>query len=88
MEKLARRNYISILIMRQIRIQAKCGDRVSTDIIEDDDYKDNLEGEVPNFFPEPNFGECVSLRNDVDTGRILNWIPPTKEQWDSLKNNS
>lgn len=87
MEKLVRRNYISILIMRQIRIQAKCGDRVSTDIIEDDDYKGNLEGEVPDFFPEPNFGEYVSLQIDVDTGRILNWIPPTKEQWDSLKNN-
>lgn len=71
--------------MRQIRIQAKCGDRVSTDIIEDDEYMGNVEGELPSFFPEPNFGEYVSLKIDVDTGKILNWIPPTKEQWDEYK---
>jgi len=48
------------------------------------DIKD-YEGYVPEFMPNnadgsSHFGDYLILDIDIDTGKIINWIPPTKEQ--------
>lgn len=35
---------------------------------------------VPGFFPETGGGDYLYLEIEIDTGRILNWKPPTKKQ--------
>lgn len=36
-------------------------------------------GYVPDFFPGDHFGEYIDLEIDVDSGVILNWKKPTKQ---------
>lgn len=40
------------------------------------DYEDY----VPGFMPGEHYGDYVILDIDIDTGHIVNWRPPTKEQ--------
>lgn len=37
-------------------------------------------GYVPNFMPGEHDGDYVHLEIDVETGKILNWVPPTNKQ--------
>jgi hypothetical protein len=39
-----------------------------------------MDGYVPSWFPNPNeqhYGDYVILEIDIETGKILNWKPPT-----------
>jgi hypothetical protein len=38
------------------------------------------DGYVPGFMPGEHYGDYVILDIEIDTGRILNWKPPTAEQ--------
>lgn len=40
----------------------------------------DYEGYVPDFMPGKHYGDYVILDIDVDTGKIINWNVPTKEQ--------
>lgn len=67
----------------KINICAKCSDLFSATLIDD---KGNCVGEcdgyVPAWFPNPNvrhYGDYVELAIDVNTGKIVNWRKPTKE---------
>lgn len=40
----------------------------------------DYEGYVPNFMPGEHYGDYVELDIDIDTGEIVNWEVPTKEQ--------
>ena len=42
------------------------------------------DGYVPDFFPGKHYGDYVQLEIDADTGKILNWKAPTKEDIDEL----
>ena len=40
----------------------------------------DYEGYVPGFMPADHYGDYVILDIDIDTGQILNWKQPTKEE--------
>jgi len=44
------------------------------------------EGYVPSFMPEDHYGDYVELKIDLETGKILNWKKPTKEQLEKIIN--
>lgn len=64
----------------RIRICAKCSDLFTADVYKDDVLVSEYEGYVPKFFPGEHYGDYVMLDIEAETGRILNWIPPTAEQ--------
>ena len=37
-------------------------------------------GYVPNWMPGQHYGDYILLDIDVETGKILNWKPPTEFQ--------
>lgn len=68
----------------KLTISAKCDDRFSAQLF---DQQGNLKGEdysgyVPKWFPNL-WGDYIELEIDTDTGKILNWTPPTKEELDN-----
>lgn len=66
--------------MRRIYISAKCSDNFYA-FLEEDGMKDHeYEGYVPKWFPDEHYGDYIMFDIDLDTGQILNWKPPTKEQ--------
>jgi hypothetical protein len=38
------------------------------------------DGYVPGFMPGDHYGDYLILNIDLDTGRVINWKPPTAEQ--------
>ena len=38
------------------------------------------DGYVPSFMPGEHYGDYITLDIDVKTGKILNWVPPSKKQ--------
>ena len=70
--------------MRKLIISAKCSDMFCANLYENNkqvgiDYADY----VPSWFPNSevdHYGDYVQLEIDVDTGMILNWKKPTKDQ--------
>lgn len=42
---------------------------------------------VPDFFPGNHYGDYVELNIDVDTGMIINWVPPTQAQLEAFINS-
>lgn len=41
---------------------------------------EDYEGYVPGFMPGEHYGDYLILNIDLETGKILNWNPPTQEQ--------
>ena len=64
-----------------LRICAKCSDLCWAEL-QDKDGKvlKNHDGYVPDFMPGQHYGDYVELTIDTETGQILNWKKPTKEQ--------
>ena len=67
--------------MKAISLSVKCSDMFGADLIIDDKTVGGYNGYVPEWFPEGG-GDYVDLEIDVETGRILNWTPPTQSQLD------
>jgi hypothetical protein len=65
-----------------IKICGKTSDLFSAHLIgEDGKIKgENYSGYVPDWMPGEHYGDYVQLDIDMATGRILNWIPPTRVQ--------
>jgi hypothetical protein len=61
--------------MRTLRISAKCSDLFYAEL----DGKEH-DGYVPDWMPGEHYGDYVELDIDIDTGKILNWKTPTKEE--------
>ena len=70
-----------------LKISAKCSDLFSADLVDGNKTIREYEGSVPEFFPDDG-GDYVALDIDMDTGKILNWVPPTKEQLEDFINES
>lgn len=47
---------------------------------QDGDVLVDHDGYVPDFMPGDHYGDYVILDIDIDTGKILNWVPPREEQ--------
>lgn len=70
--------------MTKLCISAKCSDMFSANLVVDGELQGNYDGYVPKFFPGQHFGNYIELEIDVDTGKILNWKKPTKEELNKL----
>ena len=61
-----------------LEITAKCSDLCNvTATNKAGDTIQNGDGYVPAFMPGENYGDYVILEIEVETGKILNWKPPT-----------
>ena len=70
-----------------LEISAKCSDYFAATLV--DDQNESIfeyDGYVPEFFPGDHYGDYVQLNIDLETGRILNWVPPTAEQLEAWVN--
>ncbi len=66
-------------MIKTISISAKCSDLCSVMFInEKHETVGERDGYVPDFMPEDHYGDYVMLDIDVETGKILNWNPPTQ----------
>ena len=62
---------------RVISISAKCSDLFSMSM----DGKE-YNGYVPKWISPDGYGDYVEFEIDLDTGKILNWKVPSKEEVD------
>lgn len=66
---------------KTISIYAKCSDCCSASLKDQDGNEiQDHDGYVPSFMPGEHFGDYLILEIDLDTGKILNWKPPTADQ--------
>jgi len=69
--------------MKTIRIQAKCSDLFFATLKNDDGTREEYEGYVPGWLPNPKAshgGDYVDLTIDIETGTIVNWKKPSQEE--------
>lgn len=68
--------------IKTISISAKCSDLFFAQAWDENGKKvgDDYDGYVPDFFPDKHFGDYVSLKIDIETGKILNWKKPTQAE--------
>jgi len=57
----------------------------SANLIEDGKTLGTYDGYVPKFFPGDHCGDYIELKIEVETGKILNWQKPTKQQLEIFK---
>jgi hypothetical protein len=50
------------------------------------DVLKDYEGYVPDFMPGDHYGDYVYLDIDLDTGKIINWEPPTRAEIEAFVN--
>lgn len=76
-------------IQKTVTVEAKClrlhikvCDGFAGDVCDQHDEKigEYYEGYVPDFMPGNHYGDYLILNIDLETGQIINWKPPTKEQ--------
>jgi hypothetical protein len=64
-----------------LEVSAHCSDLCSVVASNaDGDTIQAGDGYVPDFMPGQHYGDAVTLKIDVATGKILNWKAPTDAQ--------
>lgn len=63
-----------------LSICIKCSDQFNAVLIENNKETAEYTGYVPAFFPEEHYGDYVELDINIETGQIVNWKKPTKEE--------
>ncbi len=66
--------------MRILKICGKTSDMFSSTLEVNGVQVGAYDGYVPRFFPGQHYGDYIQLHIDVDTGNIVNWVKPTKEE--------
>lgn len=66
---------------KTLKIYSKITDRFCAELVGKDGEQifDQEDGYVPGFMPGDHYGDYLILDIDLDTGKILNWKPPTAE---------
>jgi hypothetical protein len=67
-----------------IKINAKCSDCFCASLHEEGKEVRHYDGYVPDFFPGQHYGDYIQLEIDANTGKILNWEPPTSNELDKV----
>lgn len=62
-----------------LQIMAKCNDCCDATIFRNGEPIYNTDGYVPSLMPGGG-GDYIKLSIDIETGKILNWVVPTKSQ--------
>jgi hypothetical protein len=67
---------------KELRIYMKVRDTFSADLCDADGETIHRQedGYVPGFMPDDHYGDYLILNIDIDTGQVVNWTPPTKQQ--------
>lgn len=68
--------------MKTLLVNAKCSDLCWMALENEKTRLGEYDGYVPAWFPSRathHFGDYVELKIDIETGKILNWKKPTKE---------
>lgn len=65
-----------------LKIHCKVCDSFTASLVDQngDEIHDQEDGYVPGFMPGQHYGDYIILDIDLDTGKVLNWKPPTAEQ--------
>ena len=65
---------------KELRIYTKVCDGFTASLHDQDgeEIKD-YEGYVPDIMPGKHYGDYIILNIDLDTGKITNWVVPSKE---------
>jgi hypothetical protein len=71
---------------KTISIGGKCSDCFWATVKDEKGNKigNDYSGYVPKFMPGKHYGDNIILDIDLETGKILNWTPPTEEEINSL----
>lgn len=67
---------------KTLRMCLKVSDRFTGDILDQDgsEIGGQEDGYVPDFMPGQHYGDYVMLDIDLDTGKVVNWTPPSADQ--------
>lgn len=70
------------VVAKTLKIYCKVRDCFTASLVDQNDetIHDQDDGYVPGFMPGDHYGDYVILDIDLDTGKVLNWKPPTAEQ--------
>jgi hypothetical protein len=71
-----------------MKLHIKVCDRFECEI--DDQHGETIrqyEGYVPGFMPGEHYGDYLILDIDLDTGKIINWTPPSATEMQEFINN-
>jgi hypothetical protein len=73
---------------KELRIHMKVCDGFEGAIYDQDGQQigKDYEGYVPGFMPGQHYGDYLILNIDLETGKILNWQPPSKEEIENFIN--
>jgi hypothetical protein len=65
-----------------LKLSAKCSDMFTARLFTNTGKQvgSDYSGYVPKFFPEEHYGDYIMLNIDTDTGKIINWKPPTDKK--------
>ena len=76
------------VVAKELRIHMKVCDGFEGAIYDQDGQQigKDYEGYVPDFMPEEHYGDYLILNIDLETGKILNWVPPSKEEIEEFIN--
>jgi hypothetical protein len=67
---------------KTLKIHSKIRDMFQAELVDQDGsvIHTQEDGYVPGFMPGEHYGDYLILDIDLDTGKILNWKPPTAEK--------
>jgi len=67
---------------KTLKIYCKVSDRFSADLVDEQNevVHSQEDGYVPNFMPGDHDGDYLVLNIDIDTGQVVNWTKPTKQE--------
>lgn len=73
---------------KTLKLHLKVSDSFVATLLDQDGMKlKDYEDYVPDFMPGDHYGDYVILDIDIDTGQILNWKVPTKDQLEDFINS-
>jgi hypothetical protein len=73
-------------MIKSISISAKCSDLFTATAHSEHGTVGDYDGYVPDFMPGKHYGDYVTLDIDIETGKILNWKPPTQTELEKVFN--
>lgn len=69
------------MAIKTLRLCGKTSDRCVINYLDENGNSvAEVDGYVPDYFPEEHYGDYIEFDIDVKTGQILNWKAPTQKQ--------
>ena len=84
--------YIEINTKKEVGVKvlsicAKCSDCCCATLFDDEENEIfEHDGYVPDFMPGDHYGDYIMIDIDLETGQILNWVAPDREDLENFVN--